>query len=72
MGLGGFFGWNNLSKLVLSVHTKFHLSGLPGSALKVFGGWWVVVVVVVGGGGGGLKVILVFLFGAIFSFKLKL
>ena len=43
-GWGEFFCWNNLSKLVLSVHTKFHLSGLPGSALKVFGGggggWW--------------------------------
>ena len=37
-GGGTFFCWNNLSKLVLSVHTKFHLSGLPGSALNVFGG----------------------------------
>ena len=45
MGGGGIFCWNNLSKVVLSVHTKFHLSWLPGSALKVFGGggsggWW--------------------------------
>ena len=36
----GDFCWNTLSMLVLSVHTKFHLSGLPGRALKVFGGWW--------------------------------
>ena len=41
----GIFCWNKHSKLVLSVHTKFHLSELPGSALKVLGGWWVVVVV---------------------------
>ena len=53
----GIFCWNNISKLVLSVNTKFHLSRLPGSALKIS----VVVVVVVGGG--GLNVILVFRFG---------
>ena len=46
MGGGGSVCWNNLSMVVLSVHTKFQLSGLPGSALKVFcgggggGGWW--------------------------------
>ena len=28
---GGIFCWNNLSKLVLSVHTKFHLSVPTGT-----------------------------------------
>ena len=39
----------------MSFNVEFHLPGLPGSALKVFGGWWV--------GGGGSKVSLVFRFG---------
>ena len=42
----------------MSFHVEFHLPGLPGSPLKVFGGgggWWVVV--------GGSKATLVFSFG---------
>ena len=37
-----FFLQISLSWDKMSFHVEFHLPRLPGSALKVFGGWWVV------------------------------
>ena len=41
-----FFLQISFSWVKMSFHVEFHLPGLPGSALKVFGGWvgggWVV------------------------------
>ena len=36
-----FFLQFSFSWVKMSFHVEFHLPGLPGSALKVFGGWWV-------------------------------
>ena len=37
-----FFLQISFSWVKMSFHVEFHLPGLPGSALKVFGGGWVV------------------------------
>ena len=62
-----FFLQISLSWVIMSFHVEFHLPGMPGSALKVFGGgWWVV------GGGWVLKVILVLSFGPNLWFRLRI
>ena len=40
-GGGNFFLQISFSRVKISFHVEFHLPGLPGSALKVFGGGWV-------------------------------
>ena len=56
-----FFLQISFSWVKMSFHVEFHLPRLPGSALKVFGGWWWWVV---------LNTTLVFSFGPNLWFRL--